>query len=401
MKRGKVCKYFVTKRAGRKQGSRSGIKTQHPTPTNIDTSQADADVHGDLVQAGVPHESNGYTEMLPDSGWLPTPDSTSAPTPGNFILDEIFGTSTTTMTLLPSPTADQAGVPAMDYGAGNKFFGSVDITNYLGMEGGTWSTTDSIVETPTLLSPQVPPPGRSFNPIDLLGARDPRFSSSCCCLDRALDLLKGIFPSPLHGSPSPGSKAFQNGTNQPLEADQVIERNRNASEMINDMLECLCAQDSYVLSIISLTTFKIMSSYEAAVRELFLASEEERSPNVVDGSARYTKQPLESRMTADGYAVYGMHGEGYGQLATQQVLRDLKRVLQLVNTLSQRLKTHEARTESTDASENSTYETSGYVWNVLCPLFNSLLSQLDIDLRRQLRAVSAKIAGPPRESWSP
>lgn len=86
---------------------------------------------------------------------------------------------------------------------------------------------------------------------------------SCCCLMRALELLRKLFPAPSASCRIAKKDAFDNRNQNPT-VQAVIAENESTISALNDMLECPCSEDGYLLAIISLVVFKVMGWYAAA-----------------------------------------------------------------------------------------------------------------------------------------
>jgi hypothetical protein len=391
VKRGKVCKYFATKRAGRKQGSRSGIKAQQSTTMNIGTQRTNGVIEADMTQMAVPQDKDCYTDMLPESCWLPTPDSASAPDLGHFMLDDIFGTSAA-MTAFESPSVDPIIIQPVGFDPVGDIMGSVNITSHLGVETSPWSTKDTAVGTPTVCSPHAPPTSHVFNQLDLLSLQEPMFNSACSCLPHVLELVKGELPSPHQGSASLRSETFRTEIIPPSTVNLWLGRERKAVEAIHRLLTCQCSWDSYVISIISLTIFKVTVSYKTAADELLRSSKADgKPPTGIGNSSSHFDTQLKSPTEAENCELNGNEQDAVA--AAQRLLYNFNRLQRLVNAVSQKLSNHRGGKQGMGLSEGMVSDTSDYISYILFPIFSTTFTQLEIDLSRQRHAISAKFVG--------
>lgn len=96
--------------------------------------------------------------------------------------------------------------------------------------------------------------------------------------------------------------------------DATIQANQQTMDQIQTLLQCRCAEDSYLQAIVALIVFKALDRYATAATAPVLA---------VDRDERQAEG--EVAVAADG-----------GRSAAQRVLSELHRVQRVVNQLSQR-----------------------------------------------------------------
>jgi hypothetical protein len=155
----------------------------------------------------------------------------------------------------------------------------------------------------------------------------------------------------------------------------IITENRQTIEAIISMLQCPCSEDPYILSIMSLVMFRVLSSYTAAARETptTAADPEHRQPH-----------PPRVPPSMGGFAV---ENDEKGRIMAQLVLSELHRAQRLISMLSQRLKAQQAPPGGPLHPQAS----SAMHGMASASFSNTLLEQYDVELRGRLRAVSAEI----------
>lgn len=203
-------------------------------------------------------------------------------------------------------------------------------------------------------------------------------------------------------SPGTSSGSSQNGggpVNAPL-AD-----GERAIETIRSMLQCPCQQDSHLLALMSLVVFKAVARYEDAARR----STENAETALAQGTSLYG-----AASTANGGRTGLVIDEEnpHPKLAVQTLLGKLHRVQGLVNAMAERLKSNNSsstnnndtnktgdmhtRAESSFANERR--DTLGCsIANASAPFSTTFLSQLEEDLRKQVRSVSQQLVNILRE----
>jgi Aflatoxin regulatory protein len=215
-----------------------------------------------------------------------------------------------------------------------------------------------------------------------------------CCLTMALEILTQLFPNAPTACSLSGN---QIGSCKVPTIESVISENKQIIEAINNMLDCHCSQDEYLLAIISLIVFKVMAWYAAAAGDKSLADNGMSWTNsFVALSDRqrtnsFGEQVLHLPTTIGNYCV---DGNDRSRMAAQLVLSELHRVQRLVNLLSKRLETIRLRNAclSRTSSGSSSVADSGDVQIMekrASPLSAPTFHQLEADLRKRLRTVSS------------
>lgn len=95
-----------------------------------------------------------------------------------------------------------------------------------------------------------------------------------CCLTKALGLVSKLSPEPAAGcktstsvSQSHGGEGAEDHRRPGPTIQTVIATNEATLEALGTMLECSCSEDAYLLVIMSLVVFKVLAWYGAAARK--------------------------------------------------------------------------------------------------------------------------------------
>ena len=253
-------------------------------------------------------------------------------------------------------------------------------------------TDEAVSKLPTPSKPLTPPNSRASPTSDLQSLPNFGSESSCRCLIGALGLLEQLLAGPIACTPSK-DQPIENATRQLPAIQSVIAENEQSTDAINKMLRCECSQDEYLLTIISLIVFKVLGRYAAAANEK-LETDDSQSLNKLHADDQqlpsgHSEQVAHSPAFAGSY---GVDGEYHGRMAAQLVLSKLDRVQRLVNLLSQRLKGHGTRTGTVNTPRSVTDDKEPPLGeNSASPFSAVMLDQLEVDLRKRLRAVSSDI----------
>lgn len=255
---------------------------------------------------------------------------------------------------------------------------------------------EAVSELPTLSKPRSPPESRAPTTSDAQSFQSfqaLRSESSCCCLLRALALLKQLFVNASTACTCSRRQNYDNSVYQLPTIQSIIVENKRAIEAVDNILKCPCSQDGYLLSIISLVVFKVLGWYTAAARET-PATDGSQSPSKSRSdserhSSCYSEQVVHSPTVVGSYSI---DGEDQGRMAAQLVLGELHRVQQLINLLSQRLKGHGVRNVVVD-TPNSAADGQDPLpeGENTSPFSATMLDQLEADLRKRLRTLSLEI----------
>ncbi|KAL2830746.1 aflatoxin regulatory protein-domain-containing protein [Aspergillus cavernicola] len=389
-KRGTTCQYLASKRAGRKQGSRTGsfrspIKTDHePVSVNEDNDRRDLlAASTQLMQYALQHDQNldvyrGHqhhhhqrTPSYPDNvpSLLPSAcPTTSATTPLTFGHPDFDGFLASPMSFSLLDGAD------VDYFAGTDvnfkdLNGFPDTMSFFTSESTIPMLEDDLPKSSFMPDSETPLSDLSSSPpsTEVYNFRSP---TQCSCFTRSLALLRELFPNPSAGC----ATASSDESDRPALPTilQVITQNEQTIQKVNQILDCYCSHDSYTLSILTLTVFKVLAWYGAVAQVSPTPNEGQTHPEQVDRAP-----------TVIGG--YHLEGEYQSRMAAQLVLSELHRVQRLVNTLFQRLKDQ-------GPGNGSLARPGGVDLNgqkSLLPV--NLLDHLADDLRAQLRGLSLEI----------
>jgi hypothetical protein len=220
----------------------------------------------------------------------------------------------------------------------------------------------------------------------------------CYCLVRALGLMKQLFPNPTSNFTSAMEDVDQQQQQlniSPPSIQTVISKNQDTIEAISTMLNCSCAHDGYLLTIMSLIVFKVLGWYAAAAAPKAVSTDDDNS-GLSTPSTSHSRKLSHSEMVIQDATVVGsycLEGADADRMAAQLVLSELHRVQRLVNQLSAKLKlqiAHETRLNSESSSHGSSYKSDES--DLTVPLSAVTLDQIIVDLRKRLRALSVNIA---------
>nr|UWK20206.1 Myb-like transcriptional factor [Trichoderma oligosporum] len=343
-KQGKVCEYFETKRAGRKPGNRARNLISPPPPVTQTWLSATMSEPEGMQPSPVSPSSENYSQFFPVG--FASANSTMS-TPFNFQLLDECPTTSLSLSMLDLPDGD-------------------DFTSLLAS-----SHTPSAVEAS---EPAVQPadsqdiPGLIYN-----------FNSN-------ISLLKGLCS--LSSNSYSASMRIQPGPRHLPTIHSVISSNEQAVKAINEMLQCDCTDDGYLLVILSVILLKILATYATVVRQI--PSLDSESPNWDLMSLDLPNQPQSELGEKHNY---GVGCKDQARLVGQQILSQLHRVQRLVNTLSQRFQMAGGRD---GAPSTPPFDNSAELWTSFESLFpfpTSILDQMEESLRKRLRDLSAEIMG--------
>ena len=203
----------------------------------------------------------------------------------------------------------------------------------------------------------------------------------CTCLVQALGFMKQLFPSPSNACMTFAAQGL-NEVSTVATIKAVIAQNETTIEAVSTMLKCSCSQDGYLLAVMSLIIFKVLGWYATVAR---------KTPGL-QGASRscrsHQASPFEHVLQETSSTVVGSYclkGADSPRMAAQLVLSELHRVRRLVDQLSLELKAQAAK-KGREGSE--TLESMDMENEMALPLSAVMYEQLDIDLRRRLKALS-------------
>jgi hypothetical protein len=159
----------------------------------------------------------------------------------------------------------------------------------------------------------------------------------------------------------------------------VITQNEQTVSEIGQILDCYCSQDSYTLTIITLTVLKVLAWYSAVAQESRASDEQQIHAEQID------RAPV----LIGGYHI---DGDEQSRMAAQLVLSELHRVQRVVNTLSERLRNQGLQNGLSGRPDGTCLNGHESVLPV------HLLDQLAVDLRARLRGLSGQIVDRLRRS---
>ena len=305
-----------------------------------------------------------------------------------------FSASPLTPSMQGTFEAENLAQPHIDSRGVNNGFLDFDGAADFFMPEDAFSVIDKAVsELPTVSKLISPPNSQNSTTSDAQSLQGFRSEPSCCCLIRALGLLKQLFPNASTACARSRRQSNESITCQLPTLQSVVAENEQTIEAISIMLQCQCSQDEYLLAIMSLVVFKVLGWYAAAARQTPV-TDGSQSPTMANTdqrqlSLRHSEQVLQSPTVVGSYCI---DGEDQGRMAAQLVLSKLHRVQQLVNSLSQQLKGHRMRNETADTTNNAAdgNDTPPNREN-RSPFSATMLDQLETDLRKRLRALSLDI----------
>ncbi|KAI9376386.1 aflatoxin regulatory protein-domain-containing protein [Aspergillus egyptiacus] len=384
-KRGTTCQYLASKRAGRKQGSRTGslrspIKTDH-RPLSLENGDSK-----DLLAAstqimqyalqqdrslgalrsshyhqGTPSYPDSVPSLLSSAG-----TTTSATTPLTFNNHELDGfyASPMSLSLLGGPDIDYFPVNDADL---KDFDAFSDPIPFFTPESSMPMLEDNLVKQ--FFGPNIETSLRDLSSSPSTAeAFNLRSLTQCSCFGRLLTLLRKLFPG------SGCNTTYSEDGDKPFlpTIQQVITQNERTIQEINQTLNCYGSHDGYTLSVLALAVFKVLDWYGAVAND----------PAVYEDSPTCSDQ-IDRKPTI--IAGYKLEGEDQGRMAAQLVLSELHRVQRLVKILFQRLKDHGSRDGI--PGEANGVGAGGHPF--VLPL--SLLDHLAAGLRARLRCLSGEI----------
>ncbi|KAL2871639.1 Zn(II)2Cys6 transcription factor [Aspergillus lucknowensis] len=247
----------------------------------------------------------------------------------------------------------------------------------------------SVTEQPLLNTP-------AMSETQSVGLDDTSSNDPTCCMTMVLDILSNLFKN----APSTCKQSeIKHESGRARTIASVIAQNKEIVETINTVLNCRCSEDSYLIYIVSLAVFKVMSRYVAAARDRSPTSQgimefvAEATKNSSRGDHSPDEQVLQSSRMPGNYCV---DGDDQNRMAAQLVLSELHRVQHVVNVLSSRLESIRLRACLSSTPISSSVSTAGSEGGLpftpleMSPLSGTTFFQLEQDLRKRLRAVSSE-----------
>ena len=428
-KRGLICEYVATKRGGRKHENRQTTNRGADSPRGNTATMNDTQFLTPISNWFDPNPTASSSDPLPSLSVVSSPrPSTSAASSSLFPslltpVDQSFSSA------FGDPFADFDDLHGSPISASIQGLSDVDM---LGQASFFPTGVDSCGNDSTNLFDSYPfsedavtglfgidnshshssPNSHASPTSDAQSYQSSHVTEpACTCLGSALGLMKQLFPdfstacntSPIHGG-------FDKPYNLPT-IEAVIAKNEHTIEAVSTMLQCSCSQDGYLLTIISLIVFKVLSWYAAAARRTPSSSDEENysnNNNNINDNTKYnnnksvpsprtslSRQSSHPEQVLQNPAVVGSYcldGEDSARMAGQLVLSELHRVQCLVNQLSAKLKVQAGRAGGggENKAKGSGFEDADS--ETVLPVSGVMLAQLEVDLRKRLRALSLEIA---------
>ncbi|KAI1116528.1 hypothetical protein F5Y14DRAFT_407076 [Nemania sp. NC0429] len=419
------CKYYATKRAGRKQPRAKPI-----TESGSEKTPAQSITEPPLSSSVQSEMDSINVDILWVMGLLPSPDDISSPTSGvttggltiPFDAGTIPGTPPSTERSLIQSRGDIEMAEVFHVGEGNaNLFSTPDLsflTQHLSplnnnadqvSEGGKM---DFALEGSALTTNST-----CNSPLDSasLSIHDRGVGCWACALNilSRLDINTtncAHASSSGNGNPEMAADERLRPSKQKIEIDQLIMNNTETVEAARKMLDCPCSKNNYLLSMIAFIALKVLDTYAAVTYDL-PSGPEGRGGGHDDSQIDYQNTTstgivlTRSHETDRGnsYPVYPIRlpiensndfisVEEKGRITAQQVMGELHRVQRLVNDLSRRLGD---QTQSKDGGIlNSSGEGKDLIFGsgeLAVPFSGTLMRQLETDLRKHLRVVSGQI----------
>lgn len=221
--------------------------------------------------------------------------------------------------------------------------------------------------------------------------------SSCHCLMRALGFLAQLHPSIPEGSTT--GTTNDDSLSQLHNFEIVVAQNEQTVEAVTAILQCQCSNDGYLLAILSLVVFSILTWYTAAAGASLNGDKHSDASEFSKG--HYLRSSALRVMQGPSTSVGGFDSEGEDQqrMAAQLILSRLLGVQRLVNLLSQRLQ-HLGEKSQDDERAGAAPPKSvgkGVLSSLLeeesfaLPLSAKLAYTLEADMRERLSDVSRAI----------
>lgn len=410
-KRGLACEYFETKRAGRKQGSRSTTTSNSANANFPSVAQTQIQIQDNHNPPMTAFDS----EMLASPGvmdTLPTladPMASTPATTANYDFDDFLLTShDVSFPMLELPNAYAGDLTDACHEANDD---PSHLGNFTGL--GTTKEPTARLLTPNDTTPsmdtaavpesrpssstpqaplQEPPPDSRLSITDGFNS-----GPTCCFLASATGLLKQS-PSPVsasyHASEGQGFEKHH-GPGRLSTIQSIITHNEQTLHAIGDILDCESYQDGYLLAILSTTILKVLGLYAAVVRQSSASHNDspcwDTSPCSGYGGQGQGQQQSEQAPMPPTVVIEDSEEE-QGHLAAQQILSKLHRVQRLINILSQRFKSQGEGEEHPllDSSFAGSPDTSSLYRKSFFPFPGSILEQFEADLRKRLRDLSVE-----------
>ncbi|KAL2836451.1 aflatoxin regulatory protein-domain-containing protein [Aspergillus pseudoustus] len=224
-----------------------------------------------------------------------------------------------------------------------------------------------------------------------------------CCRSLILRILPTVFaysPTACHNFPA-APAYIHAGVIQ-----TVIQENQEMLETISAILHCSCSEDEFLITVVSLTVFDMMSRYAAAAGRTAISVEYTTD----NGDSLMALENTGNASDDDGLPPAGMAGscrintDSQRRMTAQLVLNELHRLQQVINVLSSRLESARLKAFLSSAILPSDTRTTRHPdasiggQASLSPLSGSIFLQLEEDLRKRLHTVYSETLNVLRQS---
>lgn len=406
------CEYLVTKRPGRRHNSRASDGDADLAMTTITTNDG-------LVSSAL----SVWPEAFPTVSCadpLPSPFySVQQSNPSTFPelvseFDEFFN----------SPTFSPPDVSNFELLDASNFESS-DASNFeLSDAPNTWSGEKTTSSSNTSISGKnhsnpVPPEdiiylfgkrsrspslpsdaitGQLPNTNEIHGNFTKDFETSHRCFPYALDTLNKLFAGDATACMmSLGEHGYSRSNGRrPSSVHTIISRNEHAIEEMSRILQCSCSANSFLLTIVALVIFKVLDWYAHAAKMATAGEDETLNGNPYNSLPSPRQRSAESTVGSNRQ----QNGRDYDRQSAQLVLVELHRVQRFLSQLSPKLQAcgHEPQSRrASTASSQPSMANPQFSEDVLTmaslPFSSVVLEQLEPEVRKRIRSLSAEIIG--------
>jgi hypothetical protein len=396
-KRGLICEYFVARRGGRKSNRSDSTKNRSSDVSNTAMSVDD----GMQLVHSQPNWTSRSPSISSSSDPMRSPAMMHRSTKSSISsmssmssLSSLSGSSSDMMQDFFSsmdsalfPTSTSEGENDLDdfFGTGDFFPTRLDnscqvsdnLSDYLPMPEDAMSDLLTLPISSSL--PKNPlSPGRDMHSHQAI-------DSSCSCLVKALGIMKQLVPSSSNGCMSQATAHGLDSGMANRTTQSVIIQNEASIEAVSAMLRCSCSQDGYLLAVMALIIFKVLGWYASVARETpgFQSSHPRRS--------RQTSPSDQFLLNSTFVGSYCLDGADSARMAAQLVLNELHQVRHIVDQLSSKLRQKATKRGRRGGGFETLENLDLLDPEITLPLSPGMYEQLDVDLRRRLKSLSAEM----------
>ncbi|KAI1734858.1 hypothetical protein F4680DRAFT_470624 [Xylaria scruposa] len=400
MRQGKTCGYVPSKRAGRTHGQRSDAKgTENagsPVPARQVESSSESSlgaapvtISPDSIHVSLTQHSTSFQDMFP-SPFSYTEESTlfspSIFTP-QFLEMDTMGFAIPCSIFEPIGTTSNSQADTVIAHAFNDS-SLLQQSIFQTLKSNPSIPENTLLETSVVQDAALPSVTEASDagPEFPLTPTELSLESQCSCLSRAFDLFKRLS---LGFSENAGPLSKSEQVAQQRQNDQDAATRRETGEIkkhvktILGMAECSCSEDPYFVHLMCLLIFRIMDLYKSAIRRS--DAREEHKPG-----QEMAKAPANTKAT-------GADDDDKIRITAQLYFGELHLVQRLIGILSSRLQRFGGQQNGEQSllmGNSATYDNTDLEFrekSVHSPLPLTLSRQLEVDLRRRLRALSGEI----------